>query len=236
MAGPRRSRLCPNDAARIPLVAEHRDWPSPAVRFFWCPWCAELFAFVGENELGGRFAGSFAYDRARRQFVPWKTGREPRDVGLAEAALPRLVFTPDAPGKDATDQGITSTPRAAEQRATAADDRITESPPPRPLAPASPGPAGRSHSRRALVEALLAYPLLGLLVGGVPSIGMRELYPGDVTALAIPGGLVGAVAGLAVGLGVGGILAWVLGQREGWPARTSDGPHDSQVGTRGEDH
>lgn len=85
---------CRNDSSRIPLVGEHRRWPKPLVRFYWCPSCEELFALVGENELGGRFAASFAFERVGGRFVLWKTGLYPTDVAVVEEVLPDLRFTP----------------------------------------------------------------------------------------------------------------------------------------------
>ena len=45
-------RPCPNDAMFIPQVAELLDG-DVLVRFFWCWWCMELSAFVGDPGTAG---------------------------------------------------------------------------------------------------------------------------------------------------------------------------------------
>ena len=76
-------RRCPNDGRMIPQVGQHRDWPQPLVRFYWCRPCEELFAFVGENEFGGRFAVSFTPDRESGGWWVEKVADSERDVQLA---------------------------------------------------------------------------------------------------------------------------------------------------------
>jgi hypothetical protein len=85
---------CPNDGALIPLVSVGRAWPKPEVRFFWCHWCGELFAFVGANEAGGRLAASFGYDPEQKTFFLWKTFGIPTDVEIVREALSSLAFSP----------------------------------------------------------------------------------------------------------------------------------------------
>jgi hypothetical protein len=87
-----RVALCRNDNSWIPLVGEHQRWPESVVRFFWCPTCSELFAFVGGNEFGDRFAASFAYDNEQRRFVVWKRGDSPKDVESAEGSVSQVTF------------------------------------------------------------------------------------------------------------------------------------------------
>lgn len=100
MPTPKQARHCPNDGCVIPMVAELRNWPSPLVRFFWCHWCQELFAIVGENELGGRLTASFSYDREKATFAAWKTFGDARDVGLVQEVMAKMTFTPGV--QDAT--------------------------------------------------------------------------------------------------------------------------------------
>lgn len=94
MPTPDHVQRCLNDGCVIPMAAELRNWPSPLVRFIWCHWCQELFAFVGENELEGRWAASFRYDREKAIFTWWKTSGDARDVGLVQEVMPKMAFAP----------------------------------------------------------------------------------------------------------------------------------------------
>jgi hypothetical protein len=58
------------------------------------PLVQELFAFVGENEHGSRFAASFAYDQNQQSFTLWKEGGSVRDVNLALEVLLEVNFSP----------------------------------------------------------------------------------------------------------------------------------------------
>jgi hypothetical protein len=58
------------------------------VRFYWCGWCQELFAFVGENALGGRGAGSFIRDDSDG-WLHESCGTE-EDVALALSAINQI--------------------------------------------------------------------------------------------------------------------------------------------------
>jgi hypothetical protein len=78
-------RPCPNDAMRIPVVAEALTGSEP-VRFFWCWSCIELFAFVGDP---GVLAVGFAADRPGGWRVFRAVGTE-RDVQLALGAVSQL--------------------------------------------------------------------------------------------------------------------------------------------------
>lgn len=95
-------RRCPNDRTVIAQVAQHRHWPQPLVRFYWCPYCEELFAFVGENELGGRFAVSFVPDQ---EATGWQAGRvvgSERDAQAAIAAVRHIAARRRGPGAQDT--------------------------------------------------------------------------------------------------------------------------------------
>jgi hypothetical protein len=80
---------CLRDGCAIPLVAEHRDWPEPQVLFYWCWYCRELFAVVGDDVLGGRSTGSFVYHEADGWLRHLPGGTE-RDVELATSAIARI--------------------------------------------------------------------------------------------------------------------------------------------------
>lgn len=76
---------CPIDAGIIPQVAEiHVE--DKSVRFFWCLFCEDLFAFVGESR---RFAAGFARGKHAGWWV-FHRGSIDREVELAEAAISRL--------------------------------------------------------------------------------------------------------------------------------------------------
>ena len=81
---------CPNDAGRIPQVGQHCERPGLLVRFFWCRYCEELFAVVGEDGSGVRVAASFSKDRQTGEWAIWKTLGNERDVEAATVALPHL--------------------------------------------------------------------------------------------------------------------------------------------------
>ena len=85
---------CRNDGCMIPLVSEHRHGPKPMVRFFWCPWCQELFALVEENEFARRFAASFDFDQKEKRFTLWKSGDSPRDAEFAQEVISEVTFSP----------------------------------------------------------------------------------------------------------------------------------------------
>jgi hypothetical protein len=76
---------CPNDATRIPQVAEVLE-AAALVRFFWCRFCMELFAFVGEAR---RLAAGFAEDGQGGWRVFRSVGSDP-DVQVAKAAVSRV--------------------------------------------------------------------------------------------------------------------------------------------------
>ena len=84
-------RICPYDSGPIPQVGQHRDWPQPLVRFYWCKSCTALFAFVGENEFGGRLAASFSREKELDGWRVSEAGSE-RDVRLAIAAIEHIVL------------------------------------------------------------------------------------------------------------------------------------------------
>jgi hypothetical protein len=73
---------CPNDATKIPQVAEVLEAAQP-VRFFWCRFCLELFAFVGEP---GRLAAGFGED-GQGGWRVFRTVGSSSDVELAKAAV-----------------------------------------------------------------------------------------------------------------------------------------------------
>jgi len=96
MSTPKQHCRCPEDAGVIPLVDEFRNWPSPlvVVRFFWCHWCNELFAFGGDNGPGSRLAASFAYDKGKATFVLWEAFGNADDIKLVEEAMLKMTFVP----------------------------------------------------------------------------------------------------------------------------------------------
>jgi hypothetical protein len=91
---------CPNDAGLIPQVAEVLDGAEP-VRLFWCGFCMELFAFVGEP---GRLAAGLAEDGRGGWRVFRATGSR-ADLQAAVAAASRVK--PDRDGWSCLPRGST---------------------------------------------------------------------------------------------------------------------------------
>ena len=79
---------CPEDGGLIQQIGGGRSGLSPGVRLFWCRYCSELFAFVGENESGGRLAASFGW--GGDGWRVWKAHGSERDVRRAIAAVSQL--------------------------------------------------------------------------------------------------------------------------------------------------
>ena len=50
---------CPKDGCVIPIVAEYGSLQDSRLRFSWCPWCQELYAWL-DDARGGRDVGAFA--------------------------------------------------------------------------------------------------------------------------------------------------------------------------------
>jgi hypothetical protein len=67
------------------------------VFFYWCKWCRELSAVVGEDELGRRDAGTFGYDQKTARFVLRMAFGAPKDIERALAALSQITFEPPRP-------------------------------------------------------------------------------------------------------------------------------------------
>jgi hypothetical protein len=74
---------CRNDACPLSLLAERRRRPWPPVRFYWCVYCVEVYALVGETEAEGRFAGLFTFDLKTRSFTLARRGQNAKDTELA---------------------------------------------------------------------------------------------------------------------------------------------------------
>src|SRR5262245_65309127 len=66
-------QCCPNDGGRIPLVAELPCHEGSPVRFFWCGYCGELFAYLRDEHYGWQYVASFSYNGVDG-YKLWKTG------------------------------------------------------------------------------------------------------------------------------------------------------------------
>jgi hypothetical protein len=55
---------CPNDGCTLPLVAEFPCHERSPVRFYWCGYCNELFAYLRDEHYGWQYVVSFFPDRA----------------------------------------------------------------------------------------------------------------------------------------------------------------------------
>ncbi len=66
---------CPNDGGRIPLVAEFFSHDGSPVRFHWCGYCGELFAYLKDEHYGSQYMTSFSHDNAEG-YKLWKVFRD----------------------------------------------------------------------------------------------------------------------------------------------------------------
>jgi len=80
---------CPNDNGPIPLVEKSPDSYS-IIRWYWCQYCGELFAFLEEDSVA-----SFRFDNDSATFVLWKESGPAKDVELTQKALAKLSFVPE---------------------------------------------------------------------------------------------------------------------------------------------
>jgi hypothetical protein len=87
---------CRNDACVLPLLAERRRRPWPPVRFYWCVYCVELYAVVGETADEGRHAGLFTYDLKAGCFTLARPGQRARDTELACSLASEVALPPTA--------------------------------------------------------------------------------------------------------------------------------------------
>jgi hypothetical protein len=71
-------------------VREFRQQPGPVVRFYWCRWCEELFAYVGEGERGERYVASLNYNQIGQTWGWWKMEGSTTDVELVREAMAAL--------------------------------------------------------------------------------------------------------------------------------------------------
>jgi hypothetical protein len=81
---------CPNDGGLIPEVGQCRAGMAPLIHFYWCKYCEELFAFVGDRESGSRFAASFSWHQGSGQWRVWKAGASEADVQSAVEAVVQM--------------------------------------------------------------------------------------------------------------------------------------------------
>ena len=63
---------CPNDGGKIPLIAESPCHEGSPVRFYWCGYCEELFAYLKDEFYGWQYISSFSHDKTDG-YKPWKT-------------------------------------------------------------------------------------------------------------------------------------------------------------------
>jgi hypothetical protein len=66
---------CPEDGGQIPLIAELPCHENSPVRFYWCRYCAELFAYLKDEYYGWQYVASFSHDtvegyKLRKRFRP----------------------------------------------------------------------------------------------------------------------------------------------------------------------
>jgi hypothetical protein len=52
---------CPNDGGGMPAVAELPCHDGSPVRFYWCRFCRELFAYLKDEHYGWQYIASFTY-------------------------------------------------------------------------------------------------------------------------------------------------------------------------------
>jgi hypothetical protein len=64
-----KSQGCPNDGGRIPLVAEISFQGGAPVRYYWCRFCQELFAYLRDPHYGWRCVVSFRFDENRQAYL-----------------------------------------------------------------------------------------------------------------------------------------------------------------------
>jgi hypothetical protein len=81
---------CPNDAGRIALLTEREVQPGRVVRCFWCPFCAELFGRIDDEE-GSRPAGTFALDQSTGRFTLHKSTGAAGDIRAAQMAAATIT-------------------------------------------------------------------------------------------------------------------------------------------------
>jgi hypothetical protein len=91
---PWQRRRCLNDGMVISMAGIHCEGTDPVIRFYWCRYCKELFAFAGDNEFGGRYAGSFVQDVSLGGWRLLKSGDLEGDVQLAIAAIRQVGLVP----------------------------------------------------------------------------------------------------------------------------------------------
>ncbi|MDP3090914.1 MAG: hypothetical protein Q8N04_09565 [Nitrospira sp.] len=83
---------CPLDAGPIPLIGEHRTKSQPLIRFYYCRFCDQVFAFTAtaQRRIGEGLVASF---RRQSPGGKWelldRSGAE-RLGGIAQAAIATL--------------------------------------------------------------------------------------------------------------------------------------------------
>lgn len=80
---------CPNDGGGIPLVAELPCHEGSPVRFYWCGYCSELFAYLRDEHYGWQDIVSFSYDNTEGYKV-WKTFRSSSFADLIQERVSTL--------------------------------------------------------------------------------------------------------------------------------------------------
>jgi hypothetical protein len=68
------AQRCPNDAGRIPQVGEAPCHEGSPVRFYWCKYCTELFAFLRDEHYGWQCIVSFSHN-GKGGYQLWKASR-----------------------------------------------------------------------------------------------------------------------------------------------------------------
>lgn len=78
------------DGGSIPLIGEHRTESQPLIRFYFCRFCNQAFAFTAHHRIGDGLVASFSREETGGK---WKllagSGAEPL-IKIAQAALETL--------------------------------------------------------------------------------------------------------------------------------------------------
>lgn len=87
---------CPMDAGPIPLIGEHRTKAQPLIRFYYCRFCDQVFAFTVHRWTGEGLVASF---RRQPPGGKWellaRSGAEPL-IEIAQAAI--VTLRPNSDG------------------------------------------------------------------------------------------------------------------------------------------
>lgn len=78
------------DSGPIPLIGEHRSQSQPLIRFYYCRFCNQVFAFTADRRTGERLVASFSRQTPGGNWeLLERSGAEPL-IELAQAAIATL--------------------------------------------------------------------------------------------------------------------------------------------------